>query len=221
MCISPIAIKDTTGVSAYSYLTVPCGKCFQCRKRRSDGWAFRLLQQDRVSHESHFVTLTYDDDNLPWADTAPTLVKHDLQCFFKRLRKRCQRRIKYYACGEYGTDTARPHYHALIFNASFDAIESAWTAGNIHFGDLSMASIRYVTNYMCKSDLGKRDGLEPEFSLMSKGLGKNYITSEMQKYAPSAKCSKLFSSDHERDQDYNDILYNAVYNQKCRNYTQD
>lgn len=179
MCIAPVNIPDKTGVSVYSYLQVPCGKCHECRARRSAAWAFRLEQEDRVHLESHFVTLTYSDDNLSGSDDGlPTLVKSDLQKFFKRLRKNSQKKIKYYACGEYGTSTLRPHYHAIIFGAGATDIDRAWgDIGNIHYGDISKASIRYVTNYLCKSvdsDIGDRC---PEFALMSKGLGSSYISS--------------------------------------------
>ena len=38
----------------------------------------------------------------------------------KRLRDRVgYGRFRFYACGEYGETTNRPHYHAILFNYDF------------------------------------------------------------------------------------------------------
>lgn len=180
MCVAPVKIKDTTGVTGFVYMTVPCGKCHECRSARSAGWAFRLEQEMKLHLESHFITLTYNDENLNWVGDEPTLSKNDLQRYWKRVRKRLGKsRVKYYACGEYGTTTLRPHYHAVVFGAPPAVLEDCWSDGNIFFGDVSSASIRYVTNYLCKSPNTNLGNRLPEFALMSKGLGKNYLTPQM------------------------------------------
>lgn len=192
MCIAPKVLVNSGHISRQG-LTVPCGKCHLCRKKRASNWAFRLEQEDRVSSCSLFVTLTYDDQYLPLIDecdddgvinpyaNTPTLFKDDLQLFFKRLRKKTKARIKYYACGEYGTATKRPHYHAIIFNADEDDILDAWCddstpMGNVFFGKADSAAIRYVSNYLQKSSGDFPPGTVPEFALMSLGLGKSYLT---------------------------------------------
>lgn len=183
MCIAPVKIKDTTGVSVYQYLTVPCGKCHECRANRSAAWAFRLEQEDKIHPVSRFVTLTYDDANLMVdEDFVPHLHKPDLQKFFKRLRFNTKKTIKYYACGEYGTTTLRPHYHAIIFGVTDDDVLASWKNGHIHFDPVEPATIRYVTNYLCKSSTLDLTGRVPEFSVMSKGLGKTYLTPQMIKW---------------------------------------
>lgn len=46
----------------------------------------------------------------------PYLRKQDLQLFLKRLRKYLpDYEIRYFACGEYGPDKFRPHYHLLLY----------------------------------------------------------------------------------------------------------
>lgn len=125
-CYSPIWVEN---VKEFERIPVPCGKCVDCRKRRVDSWVFRLLQEDRVSRSSHFITLTYNTLALPLSDRGlPTLRKADLQAFFKRLRKNTGiQDIKYYAAGEYGTETNRPHYHAIVFNCGTAAsYQDAW-----------------------------------------------------------------------------------------------
>lgn len=185
MCLTPINVKNKRMLNSdYAYNTVPCGKCPACRRRRANGWIFRLLKEEKVHKFSHFVTLTYDNENLPRSPRGfATLRKSDCQDFFKRLRfdTGC-RTIKYYLCGEYGTNHRRPHYHAIIFDAEPAAIEKAWGLGYVHFGTVSGDSIGYTVKYLDKGKIvpeHANDDRLPEFSLMSKGLGKNYLTPQM------------------------------------------
>jgi hypothetical protein len=41
---------------------VPCGKCWDCMKRRQHQWAFRLQEEQRVSETAVFLTLTYGEN---------------------------------------------------------------------------------------------------------------------------------------------------------------
>lgn len=178
--------------------SVPCGKCPQCTASLASGWAFRLLMEERHSISSHFITFTYAPDNLPLSQTGrPTLNKIDVQAFFKRLRQIEMRAgnpvpIKYYAVGEYGSQTKRPHYHAIIFNANVDSIELAWSQrdgdykpvqiGEIYYGDVCGASIGYTLKYISKRKTvpsNPYDDRQPEKSLMSKGLGLSYLSKNM------------------------------------------
>lgn len=111
-----------------------------------------------------------------------------MQLFLKRLRKQTGRKsIKYYYCGEYGGISYRPHYHAIIFDVTCDEIESAWKVDGIpigycHFGDVSGSSIAYTAKYMAKPSripLHEFDDRIPEFSLMSKGMGLNYLSPQV------------------------------------------
>lgn len=172
MCLTPltITIKRTDEKQA-----VPCGKCPQCLARRISGWSFRLMQEDKISLSSHFVTLTYDTTNVPITSAGRmSLNKRDLQLFFKRLRKQNNNHLKYYAAGEYGTQKYRPHYHIILFNANPDTILPAWKLGSIDIGTVSAASVGYTLKYMCKPQripMYQGDDRQPEFSLMSKNWG--------------------------------------------------
>lgn len=111
---------------------------------------------------SAFVTLTYDDDYLPDDYSVDLAV---FQKFMKRLRKRLPKQIRFFACGEYGDETQRPHYHALIFGWAFpdrvffkhDAtgdlftspfLSEVWTYGHASLGAVTYASARYVSSYI-------------------------------------------------------------------------
>ena len=96
--------------------------------------------------------------------------------------------VKYFACGEYGGRSNRPHYHAIIYGVTDDDIMSAWqldgkALGHIHIGTTSGASARYVANYLCKAmTKGLQLSQEKEFQVMSTGLGKAYLTPAMVKW---------------------------------------
>jgi len=185
----------------------PCGKCPECLKRRASGWSFRLIKEELRSTSALFVTLTYSPDyvlrfikdetyTIMSKNHFLTLNKKHVQLFFKRLRKLQKDRIKYYAVGEYGSDNSRPHYHLILFNSTMDNVLKAWALddpitrepvpfGSVYFGDVRGASVGYVLKYMTKLNKipeHKNDDRQKEFSLMSKGLGSNYLTEKMVKW---------------------------------------
>lgn len=187
-CITPYHVKNPryTGTgSSERYVPVPCGKCPACLNRRTGAWSFRLLQEDKVSQSALFVTFTYDSDNVNISPRGyMTLCKRDWQLFMKRLRKVSPKKpkIKYYCAGEYGSQTFRPHFHAIMFNADRGRVERCWTHGLTYFGTVSGASIGYCAKYINKGKLipmHAKDDRVPECALMSKGMGKNYLTPAM------------------------------------------
>lgn len=151
MCIKTIYLRTKE-------LSVPCGKCPECRKAKVNSWLFRLDKELERSTNPLFITLTYSDDNLIWTnDGKQTLYKKDLQDFFKRLRHHHNKnqlnatKIKYYAVGEYGSKTKRPHYHIIMFNSP-DAhlIQSTWGNGHTMSLPLTGGGTNYVLKYMSK-----------------------------------------------------------------------
>lgn len=112
-------------------ILVPCGKCVGCRLEYSRQWANRCMLELQYHDSAYFVTLTYDDYHVPrsyYADpetgeaqASLTLDKRDWQLFMKRLRKaHPDDKIRFFMCGEYGPNTFRPHYHAIIFGLHLD-----------------------------------------------------------------------------------------------------
>ena len=72
----------------------------------------------------------YVDSNYGFShsDCVPLLYYPDLQRFLKRLRKYFSKlfkdeKIRYYAIGEYGTSSYRPHWHILLFTDSAQIAE--------------------------------------------------------------------------------------------------
>lgn len=188
---------------AETWYNVPCGKCPTCLQSRSNSWLVRLIEEDKIAQTAYFVTLTYTEDTVPISDARlRTLQKSDFQNFVKRLRKissriletrngiNCVGSIRYYCAGEYGEKFQRPHYHAIIFNATEANIRRAWqlsleTIGDVDVVPNSDAAMAYTLKYLHKGRIipaFKGDDRLPEFSLMSKGLGISYLTPQMVAY---------------------------------------
>lgn len=183
-CVNPLVVKNPNlfvNGDMRQTILVPCGHCISCRIARSREWAVRLLHESEFWDEFCFVTLTYSEENL----VSPSLIPRDLTLFFKRLRKDLgKRKIKYFACGEYGDRFGRPHFHAIIFGlGTFDKklIQENWDKGYVKVGTLTYQSCRYVAGYVQKKLYGKGakyysdNGLVPPFSRCSKHLGEEYV----------------------------------------------
>lgn len=162
---------------------VPCGKCLGCRMARTKMWSTRILHEASYHDSSLFVTLTFTDEHLP-----SQITKRDLQLFLKRFRKQISpRKIKYYACGEYGDELGRPHYHAIMFNTYWEDftphptlrgkyLSKAWPFGIISLGTVELASANYVAGYVLKKLEDPREYVlkHPPFKIQSQGIGKQW-----------------------------------------------
>lgn len=156
-------------------LAVPCGQCIGCRMDRASAWTTRLLHEAQITEEkgrgSAFITLTYDALHLPrdhglnvehWQDFARR-TRHNLGPF------------RYFHCGEYGPETKRPHYHAILFGHDFSSdripigknhngnetyisptLTYLWGMGTAQLGKVEKASAAYVAKYC----INKRGGMK-------------------------------------------------------------
>lgn len=149
--------------------------------------------------DNAFITLTYSEETLP---AFASLVRKDLQDFLKRLRARiAPARVRYYAVGEYGDTSHRPHYHIAMFGypncrrgmSRFglampshvtseskccdrcDLIADTWQKGGIYVGALNDKSAQYVAGYVMKKMTHRKDsrlnGREPKSAVMSRRPG--------------------------------------------------
>lgn len=198
LCDHPVLV---TGVGL-----VGCGQCTSCRVNKRRVWSHRIMLEAGMYEDNAFVSLSYDDEHLPRvseSDPRGNLSPEDLRNFLKRLRARffdeTGRRFRFYAAGEYGDETQRPHYHLAMF--SFPLCErgrtlrrpgsdrplwaeccdwcrmvgEVWARGDIDIGDLNESSAQYVAGYVMKKMTDKEDirleGRHPEFPRMSNRPG--------------------------------------------------
>jgi hypothetical protein len=193
-----ITNKPLSGVSfkyvdGWDTLWLACGKCEGCRADQAREWAIRCYHESSLHDKNCFVTLTYDQDHLPFDGK---INKTHLQKFFRSLRDRGHK-IRYFACGEYGGQTRRPHYHALLFGNDFKddfevvgntasiskystgngsyvspLLTRAWGRGYVQCDEVNMSTISYVAGYTAKK-IGDPD----TFNLMSRrpGIGRDWL----------------------------------------------
>lgn len=173
---------------------LPCGKCMPCRFNRRRMWTHRLMLEALDHDDKSFITLTYAPEKCP---VDGSLRPTDLQQFIKRLRWHCSsRKLRYYAVGEYGDKSQRPHYHLAMFGfrscdgrrrkkdglcecPSCKIVAKCWEHGFFSVYPLEEGSIQYTCGYVVKKMTAKDDfrlnGRYPEFARMSlkPGIGAN------------------------------------------------
>lgn len=172
-------------------MLIPCGQCIGCRIRQREDWTTRieLEARDYPKEQVWFITLTYDDDHVPgmivktgeimrkvqytWKpgekrpDSVQILLYEDIQKFLKRLRKAYRGKLRYFVAGEYGEQTARPHYHMILYgweptdlknlykihhNGYYTSkwLEDIWGMGQIQIAQAVPETYRYVAGYVTK-----------------------------------------------------------------------
>lgn len=193
LCRNPF----TRGMHSYS-----CGQCMPCRFNKRREWAHRIMLEASQYGDNTFLTLTYSESSLPLLTCSATQIsvgdlrpKH-LQDWLKRFRWEISPlSVRYYAVGEYGDETQRPHYHVALFNYpscrqtateySRDGfvrccehcklVHDTWGHGRISSGALEIGSAQYVAGYVTKKmtrfDDPRLNGRQPEFARMSRRPG--------------------------------------------------
>lgn len=167
------------------FIPIPCGQCVGCRLEHSRQWAVRCMLESEYHDENYFITLTYDEDNVPVNEyisedgeilESLSLRMKDVQDFIKRVRRHFEYRgedgFRYFYCGEYGETSARPHYHMIAFGLHLDDLvfykstpygnlytseflSSKWSKGYVIIGGVSFESCSYVSRYIMKKQKGK------------------------------------------------------------------
>lgn len=231
-CVKPITIRvDSNPFSEPYSIQVPCGKCELCVKRYQNSWSVRLFYEFKVHKYSTLVTLTYRNDTIPTIVDVDTglchysLNKVDVRKWIKRLRHTVNKPFKYFCCGEYGPGTKRPHYHLIFFGLNkIDLIPSLedWKLkfGHVLADNVNLSTTKslansalYVSKYTNKGSFAnpqiKEFNLEPEFRLMSKGIGISYV----EQHRKFHEQSNLFYQDRYREiaKNLTSVMGNAVY----------
>lgn len=185
-------------------ITVACGQCIGCKLERSRTWAMRCVHEAALYKRNCFITLTYNDENLPHRGQ---LTYNDFVLFMKRLRKH-QRDIRFYLGGEYGSDNDRPHFHAILFNWDWEdkqyfkttgsgekiytskQLEKLWPYGYSSSAAMTFESAAYIARYCMQKVTGEKAQehyqrhdylgeyqLTPEFNQASRrpGLGADWL----------------------------------------------
>lgn len=166
-CLHPYYIRDQN-------LYVPCGRCPNCRSRARYDLSTRIFLETALAGSAYFITLTYNEDNLPCTEQGkPCFNKKQVQDFMKRVRKKLEpSRLRFFLTCEYGdgkeakqylqqygTEFGRSHYHAIFIcdnkrplREVRDIVQASWPFGYSSVSSCSMARIQYATQYALKDE---------------------------------------------------------------------
>ncbi len=192
-CYSPLkGFKDSSGALVFKRtshtigtMEVACGQCLGCRLDRTLMWAMRIVHESCL-HEhafgNSFITFTYRSKDECTAKQYSkghyvpddySLNYHHFRDFIKRLRRHFDQKIRYFHCGEYGDENLRPHYHACLFNCTFDdqcvyqqeqgittyeseTLQTLWPYGFCTIGELNFQTASYTAGYILKKITGNQ-----------------------------------------------------------------
>lgn len=171
----PLVFRPELGYQG-TQMEIACGQCVGCRLSKAGQWATRITHQAREHELSTFLTLTYSNHFLPYP---PSLDHTHVQLFMKRLREYHRYnnpgapKIKFFACGEYGGNTRRPHYHLIVFGLDFadkrkhtkgkrgdqiyvsKKLDELWGMGFCWIGSVTHLSAGYCARYSLKKVNGE------------------------------------------------------------------
>lgn len=200
-CSKPLlAYKTPSGAITFhavpnsNTIRLPCQQCWRCRLEYSRQWAVRILHESKMHLENDYITLTYAEEHLP--ENGILNYRH-FQAFLRRTRKHLKpKKIRFYAAGEYGEKTQRPHFHAIIFGHSFTEksplgkspsgfplyrsaqLEKLWPWGHSSTGEVTFETAAYVARYVMKKING--DAQYEHYTRTNKETGEIYLaTKEM------------------------------------------
>lgn len=190
----PVAFKMMDGFHDLP-LEFGCGQCIPCRLAWSRNWAARADAEARMSvRPCYTVTLTYDDEHLPWGSgSRSTVCVRDVQTFYKRLRFAVGP-FRHMTAGEYGEKSGRAHYHGSLFGVALDdlrfwknspaggpmfvsrTVDRLWGQGLVSIQPFSASGAEYVAKYVLKAIKGpaaeaEYADREPPFFIMSRRPG--------------------------------------------------
>lgn len=208
-----------------SIVKLPCRKCINCALKKSKEWSTRncLESRDFPKDLCWFLTITYDNDNLKAVYKNVSLSKTDLSNFLKSLRVKFGNGIRFFASGEYGSKTFRPHYHLLLYNLdlskssieflfrkdNFDYykcedIEKIWRKGMCVLCKFDEFEAQYVSQYTTKKiydfknqDMYKALQMIPPFIQMSRrpGIANNYYNKHKDEFYVKYNDTLIFHQD--------------------------
>lgn len=160
-----LTFNPVEAINSTSPLEIPCNNCMGCKLERARQWSIRMMHESRYHPKNCFITLTYNNANVP--QNFGLDIRH-WQLFMKRLRRSLPQKLRFYACGEYGDENLRPHYHAIIFNwdppdrvlhgrsssgeliYESKTLSGLWGLGFAGVQDVTHKSCAYVARYVTK-----------------------------------------------------------------------
>ncbi len=176
------------------FVSVDCGRCMECRKKKGRDWQMRLSEEMRAADKrAYFVTWTFSDEGLK--ELRGLLKEEDQERVYEnfedenqmcriavrrmleRWRKRYGRSLRHWIVTEKGqSNTERIHMHGIVWtDEDKNDIDKYWKYGIVDIGKkgVSEASAGYLVKYMSKIDVKHKEYKSKVFA--SKGIGAGYL----------------------------------------------
>lgn len=169
---------------------VPCGSCLHCRGNQRAELSIRAYHEVLMTpHKVSWVaTLTYRDADLPQDGS---LVPGHLEKFMRDVRYRFGA-MRFMACGEYGDQFGRAHFHVILFGADLDdcrkisstsyssrKLDAVWGRGTIELQVCNLSAIKYVAGYCLKKLVQPRNADRRKASVFQKISSDLFIRREV------------------------------------------
>lgn len=166
---------DRDGLPEDFKLTVPCGKCCECRKSRGKQWRTRLLHETLFGGHRRlwFVTMTLAPEVYDRFKDDPARA---IRLFLERYRRKYGKSLRHWIITELGEARDRLHFHGIFFSPripTFTDFTQMWSYGRIWVGWVNPKTVNYIVKYITKLDLKHVDFVPQVFT--SPGLGACYV----------------------------------------------
>ena len=172
------------------YVSIGCGECIECTKKKAGQWITRLLEEAREINNGRFVTLTFNKDSfkrlwdkhkvklidLEGYELENKIAKLAVREFLEKWRYKHGKSVKHWLITELGHNgTERIHIHGILWTDKLTDIENIWGNGYVYIGysGLNEITANYITKYITKID--KDHKYYKPVIMCSKGIGANYI----------------------------------------------
>lgn len=165
MCSNPVWISNKSACYGNGHNVgryVPCGHCVECLRKRQNEWYVRFYLESKYwkkvlpSSQTLFITLTYENKNLPKNRTDAF---NDVRALFKKVERKWNiSRLRYYLVSENGTLNGRLHFHLLLFGIDVfkfilpidKEFKKLWSKGFSKCEVASPKTFTYVSKYVTK-----------------------------------------------------------------------
>ena len=212
MCLYPTLIKNKKyqankknggNIPAVSdkrvlYVPVACGKCMECKKKKSRDWQVRLLEDSKHIKNGKFVTFTFSNESisklhkdlpiytnknkrkleLDGYDRDNAIAKLGVRRFLEKWRKKHKKSVRHWFITELGHEgTENIHLHGIIWTDHEEDIDKIWDYGFTWVQEkeknINESIVNYITKYINKVDFEHKE-YNP-IILCSKGIGAKYL----------------------------------------------
>lgn len=174
-------------------IEVPCGKCYECRKKRAREWQVRLSIEVENTQHVRFMTMTFSDEAFEQLKervghkieehNANEYATEAIKLFLKRWKKIKKEPLKHWLVTELGHKqrkngikaTERLHLHGFLWtNEECSEIERIWKYGWVDTGEyVNQQSVCYCVKYVSKVNEEHPNFIAKVFA--SPGLGKQWL----------------------------------------------